>query len=56
MIELKLSKSFIKNTLAKLIKKVFERNEEKGNIILKEIIQKIVNAKYISKADNKKNN
>ena len=51
MIELELIKSFIKNTLEKLIKKVFGNNEEKNKAILQDVIQKIINSKYISKAD-----
>jgi len=53
MIELKLIKSFIKNTLEKLVNKVFEKNEKLSNAILQEIIQKIKKAKYISKANDK---
>ena len=53
MIELELIKSFIKNTLEQLIKKVFGRNEEKNKNILQEVIQKIVQSKYISKPNGK---
>ena len=48
MIELELIKSFIKNTLEKLVKKVFGRNEEKNKPIMDNIVQKIVKTKYIS--------
>ena len=50
MIELELIKSFIKNTLDKLIKKTFGGNEENNKKILQQIVQKIIHAKYISKA------
>ena len=49
MIELQLNKSFIKNTMEGLVNKVFEKEIEKGQNILKDIIQKIINAKYINK-------
>ena len=49
MIELELNKSFIKNTMEGLVNKVFGKEDEKGQKILKEIIQKIINAKYINK-------
>ena len=49
MIELELVKSFIKNTLEKLVKKVFGKNEEKNKLIMDNIVQKIVKTKYISK-------
>ena len=49
MIELELIKSFIKNTLEKLVKKIFGRNEEKNKPIMDNIVQKIVKTKYISK-------
>jgi hypothetical protein len=49
MIELELNKSFIKNTMEGLVNKVFEKEDEKGQNILKDIIQKIINAKYINK-------
>ena len=52
MIELELVKSFIKNTLEKLIKKIFGENDENNKNILQEIIQKIIKTKYISKAKN----
>ena len=51
MIELELIKSFIKNTLENLIKNVFGDDEEKNKPILKEIIQKIIKTKYISKVN-----
>ena len=54
MIELELIKSFIKNTLDKLIKKVFVKDKEKGEKILQEAIQKIILAKYVSRAKNTK--
>ena len=54
MIELELIKSFIKNTLDKLIKKVFVKDKEKGEKILAEAIQKIILAKYVSRAKNAK--
>ena len=53
MIELELIKSFIKNTLEKLIKKVFGNNEENNKAILQDCIQKIITAKYVSKAEPK---
>ena len=53
MIELELIKSFIKNTLEKLIEKVFGDDKEKNKSILNEIIQKIIKTKYISKAKDK---
>ena len=49
MIELKLTKSFIKNTLEKLAKKVFENKENQSNNVIQDVIQKIIEAKYISK-------
>jgi hypothetical protein len=49
MIELELDKSFIKNTMEGLVNKVFGKEDEKGQNILKDIIQKIINAKYINK-------
>lgn len=49
MIELELNKSFIKNTMEGLVNKVFGKEDEKGQNILKDIIQKIINAKYINK-------
>ena len=51
MIELELIKSFIKNTLEKLVKKVFGKNEEKNKAIMDNIVQKIVKTKYISKVN-----
>jgi hypothetical protein len=48
MIELELIKTFIKNTLDKLIKKEFVDDEEKGERILQEAIRKIIVAKYSS--------
>ena len=42
MIELELIKSFIKNTLEKLVKKVFSDNDETINAIMQDIIQKII--------------
>ena len=53
MIELELIKSFIKNTLEQLIKKVFGKNEEKNKNILEEVIQKIIQSKNISKPNDK---
>jgi hypothetical protein len=50
MIELELDKSFIKNTMEGLVNKVFGKEDEKGQNILNDIIQKIINAKYINKA------
>ena len=49
MIELELIKSFVKNTLENLVKKVFGKNEEKNKPIMDNIVQKIVQTKYISK-------
>jgi len=49
IIELELNKSFIKNTLEKLIKKVFGKDEEKSKKILDNVIQKIIHAKYVAK-------
>ena len=49
MIELELIKSFIKNTLEKLVKKVFSDNDETIKAIMQDIIQKIIKTKYISK-------
>ena len=49
MIELELVKSFIKNTLEKLIKKVFGEEEEKFKPVFQAIVQKIIKTKYISK-------
>ena len=49
MIELELNKSFIKNTMEGLVNNVFGKEDEKGQNILKDIIQKIINAKYINK-------
>ena len=54
MVELELIKSFIKNTLDRLIKRVFYDNEEKGDRILQEAIQKIILAKYTEKSSGKK--
>ena len=51
MIELEIIKSFIKNTLEKLVKKVFGKNEEKNKAIMDNIVQKIVKTKYISKVN-----
>ena len=51
MIELELDKTFIKNTIEKLIKRVFGNNEEKNKEILQDFIEKIKNAKY--NVDNK---
>ena len=53
MIELELINSFIKNTLEQLIKKVFGKNEEKNKNILEEVIQKIIQSKYISNPNDK---
>ena len=50
MIELELIKSFIKNTLEKLMKKTFGENEENYKTLLQQIVQKIIRTKYISKA------
>ena len=50
MIELELVKSFIKNTLEKLVKKVFNNNDEKSKAIMQDIVQKIIKTKYISKS------
>ena len=50
MIELELNKSFIKNTMEGIVNKVFGKENEKSDKILKDIIQKIINAKYINKA------
>jgi hypothetical protein len=55
MIELELVKSFIKNTLKKLVERVFGKNEEKNKTIMQDIIQKIIKTKYISKADKNNN-
>ena len=49
MIELELNKSFIKNTMEGLVNNAFGKEDEKGQNILKDIIQKIINAKYINK-------
>ena len=49
MIELELNKSFIKNTIEGLVNNVFGKEDEKGQNILNDIIQKIINAKYINK-------
>ena len=49
IIELELNKSFIKNTLEKLIKKVFGKDEEKSKKILDNVVQKIIHAKYVAK-------
>jgi hypothetical protein len=54
MIELELIKTFTKNTLEKLINRVFIKNKEMGDNILQEVIQKIIHAKYVSKANIKK--
>ena len=51
MIELELTKSFIKNALEKLAKKVFEQKEDNVKDVVHEVIQKIINAKYISKVE-----
>ena len=53
MIELELVKSFIKNTLEILIKKVFGEEEEKFKPVFQEIVQKIIKTKYISKPKTK---
>jgi hypothetical protein len=49
IIELELNKSFIKNTLEKIIKKVFGKDEEKSKKILDNVVQKIIHAKYVAK-------
>ena len=49
IIELELNKSFIKNTLEKLIKKVFGKDEDKSKKILDNVVQKIIHAKYVAK-------
>ena len=49
IIELELNKSFIKNTLEKLIKRVFGKDEEKRKKILDNAVQKIIHAKYVAK-------
>ena len=49
MIELELNKPFIKNTIEGMFKKAFEIDEEKIKVLMEEIVQKIINAKYISK-------
>ena len=49
MIELELNKPFIKNTIEGMVKKAFENDEEKIKVLMEEIVQKIINAKYISK-------
>ena len=49
MIELELDKNFIKNTIDKLIKRVFEKNDE----MLQDFIEKIKKAKYNANIDKK---
>ena len=49
MIELELFKSFIKNTIEGLVTKVFGKEDENGQNLLQDIIQKIINAKYTNK-------
>ena len=55
MIELELDKTFIKNTIEKLIKRVFGTNEEKNKKIMEDFIDKIKKAKYNTNVDNNNN-